>query len=109
MMKEACLLAQWGVPMVGGSYREGFAKALASEWKKAKERAARREWSAASRVESSFGLPIRSWPRQRRALLWRLRWGRSGLSPLHPHVGPHRRLVRSLTDQPQAQGDPTHA
>ena len=61
-MKEACLLAQWGVPMVGGSYREGFAKALASEWKKAKERAARREWSAASRVESSLGLPIRSCP-----------------------------------------------
>ena len=61
-MKEACLLAQWGVLTVGGSYREWFAKALASGWKKAKERAARREWSAASRVESSLGLPIRFCP-----------------------------------------------
>ena len=59
-MKEACLLARWGVLTVGGSYRGWLAKALASEWKKAKKRTARREWSAARRAESSLGLPIRS-------------------------------------------------
>ena len=87
-MKEACLLAQWGALTVGGSYREWFAKALASEWKKAKERAARREWSVREpRGEQSRPAdPLLL--RRRRASLWRLRWGRSALSPFHPHVGP---------------------
>jgi len=60
IMKEAHFLARWRVNTVGGSYRQWFAKALASEWRKAKERAARREWNASSRLESYLGLPLRS-------------------------------------------------
>jgi len=60
IMKEAHFLARWRVNTVGGSYRAWFARALAAEWRKAKERATRREWKAASRLESNVGLPLRS-------------------------------------------------
>jgi len=60
IMKEAHFMARWRVNTVGGSYRVWFAKALASEWRKAKERAERRTWNAASRLESNLGLPLRS-------------------------------------------------
>ena len=62
IMAEAHFMARWRVNTVGGSYRAWFAKALASEWRKAKERAERREWNAASRLESNLGLPLRSCP-----------------------------------------------
>jgi hypothetical protein len=62
IMREAHFMARWRVSTVGGSYRAWFAKALASEWRRAKERAERREWNAASRVDSNLGLPLRSCP-----------------------------------------------
>ncbi len=52
IMKAAHFTARWRVQSVGGSYWEWFAKALASEWKKAK--------AARLREESNFGLPVRS-------------------------------------------------
>jgi hypothetical protein len=52
IMKAAHFTARWRVQSVGGSYREWFAKALASEWKKAK--------AARVRDESNIGLPVRS-------------------------------------------------
>ncbi len=52
IMGAAHFTARWRVLSVGGSYREWFAKALASEWKKAK--------AARLREESNFGLPVRS-------------------------------------------------
>jgi hypothetical protein len=52
IMKAAHFTARWRVQSVGGSYREWFAKALASEWKKAK--------AARVREESNIGLPVRS-------------------------------------------------
>ena len=52
IMKSAHFTACWRVQSVGGSYREWFAKALASEWKKAK--------AARHREESNIGLPVRS-------------------------------------------------
>jgi hypothetical protein len=62
IMKEAHFMARWRVSTVGGSYRAWFAKTLASEWRKAKERAERRAHNAASRLESNLGLPLRSCP-----------------------------------------------
>ncbi|WP_292530445.1 hypothetical protein [Methylocystis sp.] len=52
IMRAAHFTARWRVQSVGGSYREWFAKALASEWKKAK--------AARLREESNVGLPVRS-------------------------------------------------
>lgn len=52
IMKAAHFMARWRVQSVGGSYREWFAKELASEWKKAK--------AARLRAESNIGLPVRS-------------------------------------------------
>lgn len=52
IMKAAHFWARWRLQSVGGSYREWFAKALASEWKKAK--------AARLREESNIGLPVRS-------------------------------------------------
>ena len=52
IMKAAHFTARWRVQSVGGSYREWLAKALASEWKKAK--------GARLRAESNVGLPVRS-------------------------------------------------
>lgn len=52
IMKAAHFTARWRVQSVGGSYREWFAKALASEWKKAK--------AVRLREESNVGLPVRS-------------------------------------------------
>jgi hypothetical protein len=52
IMKAAHFTARWRVQSVGGSYREWFAKALASEWKKSK--------AARVREESTIGLPVRS-------------------------------------------------
>jgi hypothetical protein len=60
IMAEAHFMARWRVSTVGGSYRSWFAKTLAAEWRKAKDRAERRTWNAASRVESNLGLPVRS-------------------------------------------------
>ena len=51
-MKAAHFTARWRVQSVGGSYREWFAKALASEWKKAR--------AARLREESNVGLPVRT-------------------------------------------------
>ena len=62
IMKEAHFMARWRVNTVGGSYRAWFAKTLAAEWRKAKERAARREWNKATALESNLGLPLRSCP-----------------------------------------------
>ena len=62
IMKEAHFLARWRVNTVGGSYRRRFAKELTAEWRKAKERAERRAWNAASRLEANIGLPLRSCP-----------------------------------------------
>lgn len=58
IMKAAHFWARWRVQSVGGSYREWFAKALASEWKKAK--------AALLREESNVGLPVRSCVADRR-------------------------------------------
>ncbi|MFO1103315.1 MAG: hypothetical protein U1E20_10480 [Methylocystis sp.] len=52
IMRAAHFTARRRVQSVGGSYREWFAKALASEWKNAK--------AACSRDESNIGLPVRS-------------------------------------------------
>lgn len=52
IVQAAHFTARWRVQSVGGSYREWFAKALASEWKKAK--------AARMREESNIGLPVRS-------------------------------------------------
>jgi hypothetical protein len=52
IMRAAHFTARWRLQSVGGSYREWFAKALASEWKKAK--------AARVREESNIGLPVRS-------------------------------------------------
>ncbi len=52
IMKAAHFTARWRVQSVGGSYREWFAKALSSEWKKVK--------AALLREESNVGLPVRS-------------------------------------------------
>lgn len=52
IMTAAHFMARWRVLSVGGSYREWFAKALASEWKKAK--------ASRLREESNIGLPVRS-------------------------------------------------
>jgi hypothetical protein len=52
IMRAAHFTARWRVQSVGGSYREWFAKALASEWKKAK--------AVRVREESNIGLPVRS-------------------------------------------------
>jgi len=41
-------MARWRVNTVGGSYRAWFAKTLAAEWRKAKERAERREWNSST-------------------------------------------------------------
>ena len=60
IMAEAHFMARWRVNTVGGSYRAWFANTLAAEWRKAKERAERRTWNAASRLESNIGLPLRS-------------------------------------------------
>ncbi|ARN80668.1 hypothetical protein [Methylocystis bryophila] len=62
IMKEAHFLARWRVLTVGGSYRAWFAKTLAAEWRKARERAARREWNKTTPLESNLGLPLRSCP-----------------------------------------------
>jgi hypothetical protein len=62
IMKEAHWLARWRVNTVGGSYRAWFAKALASEWRKAKAHAERRAHNAASRLDANLGLPVRSCP-----------------------------------------------
>jgi len=48
IMKEAHFMARWRVNTVGGSYRAWFAKTLAAEWRKAKERAERREWNSST-------------------------------------------------------------
>ena len=60
IMAEAHFMARWRVNTVGGSYRAWFAKTLAAEWRKAKERAERREWNKATVLESNLGLPLRS-------------------------------------------------
>lgn len=60
LMKEAHFMARWRVNTVGGSYRAWFAKTLAAEWRKAKERAERREWDKATALESNLGLPLRT-------------------------------------------------
>lgn len=52
IMKAAHFTARWRVLSVGGSYRAWFAKALSSEWKKAK--------AVRLREESNVGLPVRS-------------------------------------------------
>ncbi|MFO1125733.1 MAG: hypothetical protein U1E25_10880 [Methylocystis sp.] len=52
IMKTAHFTARWRVHSVGGAYREWFARALSSEWKKAK--------AARMREESNIGLPVRS-------------------------------------------------
>ena len=52
IMRAAHFTTRWRIQSVGGSYREWFAKALASEWKKAK--------AARLRDESNIGLPVRS-------------------------------------------------
>ncbi len=56
-MKAAHFTARWRVQSVGGSYREWFAKALSTEWKKAK--------AARARFEQNTGLPVRSCPADR--------------------------------------------
>jgi hypothetical protein len=52
MMQAAHATAKWRVARVGGSYREWVAKALRTEWKRAKE--------ARARGEQNIGLPLRS-------------------------------------------------
>ena len=52
IMKAAHFMARWRVASVGGSYREWFARALSSEWKKAK--------AARCAMEHNIGLPLRS-------------------------------------------------
>ena len=51
-MQAAHATAKWRIASVGGSYHEWFAKALRTEWKRAKEAKARRE--------QNVGLPIGS-------------------------------------------------
>lgn len=59
ILKAAHFLARWREEN-GKPYRERFAEALRYEWKQAKERAAWREWSKASRLDCALGLPVRS-------------------------------------------------
>ena len=54
IMQAAHATAKRQIASVGGSYREWFAKALRTEWKRAKEAKARRE--------QNIGLPLRSCP-----------------------------------------------
>ncbi|MGD9657091.1 MAG: hypothetical protein AB7U61_05525 [Methylocystis sp.] len=65
IMKAAHFTARLRAQSVGGCYREWFAKALASEWKKAK--------AARLRDESNIGLPVRSCLADRPALRFPLR------------------------------------
>jgi hypothetical protein len=52
IMQAAHFMARWRVACVGGSYREWFAKALKTEWKRARE--------AKARHEQNVGLPLRT-------------------------------------------------
>jgi hypothetical protein len=52
IMQAAHFMARWRVASCGGSYREWFAKALRTEWKRAGE--------AKARHEQNVGLPIRT-------------------------------------------------
>ena len=63
IMQAAHATAKWRVASVGGSYREWFASALRTEWKRAKESRARRE--------QNIGLPLRSCPADEPALFVR--------------------------------------
>jgi hypothetical protein len=59
IMEAAHFMARWREGN-GKTYRERFAEAMRYEWKQAKERAARREWSKATVLDCALGLPVRS-------------------------------------------------
>jgi hypothetical protein len=59
IMEAAHFMARWREGN-GKTYRERFAEALRYEWKKAKERAARRDWNKATVLDCALGLPLRS-------------------------------------------------
>jgi hypothetical protein len=61
IMEAAHFMARWREGN-GKTYRERFAEALRYEWKQAKTRAARREWSKATVLDCALGLPLRSCP-----------------------------------------------
>jgi hypothetical protein len=61
IMDRAHFMARWREGN-GKTYRERFAEALRYEWKQAKARTVRREWSKATVLDCALGLPIRSCP-----------------------------------------------